>query len=384
VSVVLFAAPVGVWAAEPSGTRPDLPGEGDLPIALLVDVTSNQVLYARNPERRFVPASVTKVMTLYCAFELLAAGKLRTDQALIVSEESARDWNGTGSTMWLRGGDEVPLRDLLTGIATVSANDASIVLADRAGGSLEGWSRRMNETARALGMTQSHFASPNGFPDEGQTFTTARDLAILGEAIIRRHPHLYARFIGREQFSYAGIVQDNRDPMIGQVEGADGIKTGYTSEAGYTYLGSAERNGQRLIVAIGGANRSTVRAQAARELIEWGFAAFDLEQLYEAGDVVGRARVQNGAARSIDLLSDRPVRVNVPRGQGDRVRLSITYEGPLRAPVKAGEAIATLVISAPGMEPARVPLLAAQDVGQAGFFARIGNAIAGWWERVSR
>lgn len=365
----------------PDPKAPPVPETHELPVAMLVDVTSNQVLYARNAQRRFVPASVTKVMTLYCAFEMIRNGELAPNAMLTASEETALEWSGKGSSMWLRAGDEVPVSQLLTGIATVSANDASIVLARQAGGSVAEWSARMNDTARTLGMTQSHFNTPNGFPDEGRTFTTARDLVTLADAVITRHPTQYARFIGREQFRYRNLVQDNRDPILGRVEGADGIKTGYTSEAGFTFLGSAKRDEQRLVVVVAGASRNSVRARAARDLLEWGFSAFELAQLFEKGDIVSAVQVQDGNARRLALVADRDVRVNVPYGSRDKVRMSVHYDGPLRAPIAGGDEVATLVVEAPDMEPARIPLLATRDVAKAAVFERIGNAIAHWWER---
>jgi len=167
--------------------------------------------------------------------------------------------------------------------------------------------------------------------------------------------------------------------MIGRVEGADGIKTGYTNEAGFTYLGTAKRGDQRLILAVAGGNRKSERARFARGLMEWGFAAFDRRTLFASGAKVGRAKVQNGAERSVELITDRDVSMNVPNGASDTMRVSIRYNGPLRAPINAGEEVATLVIEAQDMEPAQVPLLAKQSVGKAGAFTRIINAFSGWF-----
>lgn len=379
IGAVAVVMPVSALSAQ---TPEDFPEADKLPIALLIDMTSNQMLYARNPDRRFVPASVTKVMTLYSAFELIRDDRLSLDQRVTIGRETAREWGGKGSSMWLEAGDEVPVRDMLTGIATVSANDASIALGEEISGSVKAWTDFMTRTAHDIGMTQSRFGTPNGFPDEGATFTTASDLATLGAAMIRRHPQLYARFIGQKSFIYNEIEQRNRDPLLGKVEGHDGIKTGYTSEAGFTYLGSAKRGEQRLIVVIAGAERSSLRAQAARDLIEWGFDSFTQYALYSAGDRISTARVQNGDRRSVPLIAERDVRFNVPDGTRDNISLSIRYDGPVRAPIAAGEKIATLEISAPGVEPASMPLVAAEEVKQAGTFNRIVNAASRWWERT--
>ena len=374
---VMLAALLLVPAAHAQPTPP-IPGEAEIPVALLVDITSGQVLYARSPDRRFIPASVTKVMTLYTAFELIEKGQLDPRQTLTMRDETWREWNGEGSTMWIGAGDVVPVDDLLTGIANISANDASVLLAEGQAGSVAGWTDLMNAQARALGMTGSHFNTPNGWPDDGATFTTASDLVRLAEALLRRHPSKYAHYIGRPGFEYNGIAQINHDPMIGVVRGADGIKTGHTNEAGYTYLGTAKRGGQRLVLVIAGAEGYGLRRQAARAFIEWGFDAFERERLFDKGALVGNVRVQGGSARTVALKTDRQVFVNVPKGREAELKLSISYDGPLRAPFAAGEEVATLVVEVPGREPAQVPLLAAEGVEEAGFFARIANAFARW------
>ncbi|MDY7098945.1 MAG: D-alanyl-D-alanine carboxypeptidase family protein [Pseudomonadota bacterium] len=357
---------------------PQIPLESEVPIALLVDVTSGQVLYSRNADRRFVPASITKVMSLYLAFELIEAGRLDLRQPITVKEGAAIEWSGKGSSMFLNPDDVVPLADLLTGIATVSANDASIVVAETASGSVPAWIAEMNSKAQSLGMTQSRFGTPNGWPDEGYTFTTANDLVVLAQAMIARHPAKYRRFIGQPDFRYGEIAQSNRDPLLGRVRGADGIKTGYTNEAGFGFLGSAKRDGQRLVLVVAGAGRNAVRARSARGLMEWGFAAFDRQRLFYKDEIVGEARVQNGSSSVVKLVTDRSVAVNVPKGKQSEVRMAVSYNGPIRAPISKGDQVAILEIKVPDMAPARVPLLAAEDVKQAGFFGRVLNAFSGW------
>jgi D-alanyl-D-alanine carboxypeptidase (penicillin-binding protein 5/6) len=356
-----------------------IPSEDEVPIALLVDVTSGQVLHQRNADRRFVPASIVKVMTLFHAFELIEAGKLSPRQTFTMQDETWREWHGEGSTMWISAGEPVQVSDLLTGIANVSANDGAAALAEGQAGSVQAWVDAMNAEARKLGMTQSHFGTPNGWPDEGRTFTTARDLVILARALISRHPELYASYVGKAGFRYSNIEQPNHDPLIGRARGADGIKTGYTNEAGYGYLGSAERGGQRLVLVVAAVGSSRVRARAARDYLEWGFGAFDRQKLFGEGQIVGAARVQGGSERKVGLRTERPVFVNVPKGNAAKLRVSISYDGPLRAPFAAGDRVASLVIEAPGMEPARVPLLATQTVDEAGFIARIFNGVTGWF-----
>lgn len=360
-------------------SKPEIPSDEEVPIAILVDITSGQVLHARNPDRRFVPASITKVMTLYTAFQRIEEGALDPRQRFTVRRETGEEWGGRGSTMWLEAGDVVEVDNLLFGIANVSANDGSVVLAEGQAGSLDKWVQAMNGEARALGMANSHFGTPNGWPDEGATFTTARDLVTLAQALYRGHPDKAKRYIGLPGFTWKDITQPNRDPLIGQLRGADGIKTGYTNEAGFGYLGTAQRNGQRLVLVVAGIERGSIRARAARAYMEWGFSAFERETLFAQGEEIGRVRVQGGDARSVALVADRAVAVNIPEGRVGEMRAAIVYDGPVRAPFESGDEIATLVVDVPGMEPASIPLRAAHSVGTAGFFARIINGIAGWF-----
>ncbi|MBY0342964.1 MAG: D-alanyl-D-alanine carboxypeptidase [Sphingomonadales bacterium] len=370
-----FAAPAHAIPA-PAAVLPAVPTAAEAPVALLVDLGSGQVLHARRPDARFMPASVTKVMTLYLAFELIADRKLDPAQVFVMSPAVASEWRRKGSTMFLDMGEAVRVDDLLLGIANVSANDGSAVLAEGQAGSLAAWTAMMNSAALGLGMTGSHFESPNGWPDEGRTFTTANDLVTLARALITRHPDKFGYYIGRAGFDYKGIAQVNHDPMIGKVAGADGIKTGFTNEAGFSYLGTARRNGQRLVLVLAGVDNGRLRAKLARAYVEWGFSAFDRRRLFEPGAVVGEARVQDGDARALPLKAAGAVAINLPRGSESKLVATIRYEGPLRAPIRAGQEVAVLEVTAEGIAPARIPLYAAESVGTAGPIDRIINAIA--------
>jgi D-alanyl-D-alanine carboxypeptidase (penicillin-binding protein 5/6) len=235
----------------------------------------------------------------------------------------------------------------------------------------------MNDTARKLGMRGSHFGTPNGWPDEGRTFTTARDLVTLATAMIARHPDKFGYYIGRPGFVYKGIAQINHDPLTGRIEGADGIKTGFTNESGFSYLGTAQRRGQRLVLVLAGVESGRLRSRVARSYIEWGFTAFERHRLFAPEAVVGAARVQDGAMRQVPLVARGPIAVNVPRGSTAPISATIRYEGPLRAPLAAGEQVASLEVSAPGMAPASIPLYTREAVAAAGPLDRIVNAIAG-------
>lgn len=344
-----------------------------IPVSLLVDQASGQVLHANKPDLRFVPASMTKVMTVHVAFELIAQGKLDPAQMFTVSAETGKAWGGKGSSMNLRSGETISLDNLLQGITTVSANDASVVLAEGAAGSVAGWTALMNAEAARLGMADSKFATPNGWPDGGATYVSARDLVRLGDALITRHPALYRRHFGKRSFTWSNVTQQNHDPVTGLVAGADGIKTGHTNEAGYNFLGSAQRDGRRLLMVIGGAKSEAERMAASRALLEWGFAAWQSRPLFAPGARVGEARVQGGDARHVGLVAPRAIAAIMPRGNGTVTGLRIVYRGPLKAPLAKGTALAELEIRVAGLPPSRVPLVAAQAVGAAGPFDRLRN-----------
>ena len=367
-----------VWAIE-RRIEPRVPTEQEAPIVLLVDLSSGQTLFARESDRRFVPASITKAMTTFLAFEKMERGELFPHQVVTVSEATFRQWRGKGSTMFLNRGDRVTVGQLLHGVTTVSANDASVVLGESASGSLAKWLDEMNSAARRIGMNDSHFGSPNGFPDEGQTWTTARDLATLAKAMLRRHPQKYREYVGHAEYSYGGITQPNHDPLIGKFPGADGIKTGFTYQAGYGYLGTAQRNGRRLVMVVAGSDSGRERNRAAQALMEWGFAAFEQHPLFQSADIVGQADVQNGSALSVGLMPPHAIAVSSARGHSPQIGIYIEYEGPLRAPISKGEEVASLRITVDGVEGSSIPLMAAQDVSEASLPLRLLNGVASWF-----
>jgi len=348
------------------------------PIALLVDATSGQVLLEKDADRRFVPASITKVMTAYVAFELIEKGELSSAQSFAMSEELAEDWYRTGSTMFLEPDEQVTVDQLLRGITSVSANDASAVLAVGVAGSIDDWVDMMNVAANELGMEDSHFGTPNGWPDDGRTFTTAYDLTILARSLIARHPEKYARYFGQDGLRHNGFAQANHDPISQVVDGADGIKTGFTNQAGHGFLGSAERDGTRLFMVVAAIDYQTDRNRVSRELIRWGFDAFDRTQIFEKGDRVAAARVQNGMKAAVDLTVANDIRIAIPQDTPERPIFRVTYEGPLEAPIVAGQRVGRLEMTLNGEKTASTPLVAAHDVAQAGFVQRIANAFEAW------
>jgi D-alanyl-D-alanine carboxypeptidase (penicillin-binding protein 5/6) len=354
--------------------QPQPPAEVDAaPVAMLVDMGSGRVLYQKDVARAFLPASVTKTMTTYVAFELLSQGKLHPDQVFAESDQAYKDWHMTGSRMFLERGQPVTVDQLLTGIMTVSANDGAVVLGEGYAGSVKGWTDLMNATAKKLGMNDSHFHTPNGYMDQGQTYVSARDLVKLATAMIERHPDLYHRYVGKPGLVFNGVAQNNHDPLLGKFPGADGIKTGFTGEAHYNYLGSAERNGRRLIMVLAGVERPPERVKAARALMEWGFDAWSSSPLFAQGQKLGTARVQGGAGDSVDLLTPRALSATVPRGTREKVSMRIIYEGPLKAPIAKGAQVGRLEVRVGQDAPVTMPLVAGADVAEGGMGRRLIN-----------
>lgn len=375
-ALTLGAAPAPVPAV-PAKSASAAPVDPAIPVALLVDLSSGQTLFARDPDRRFVPASVTKVMTVYTAFRLIEEGKISPDTPVTVSKEVAELWSGEGSTMFLQAGDRLTVGELILGVTTVSANDGAVALAVAAVGSQDAWLALMNRNAAELGMENTHFGTPNGWPDEGRTYTSAKDLAILAETLTTRYPGLYRRYFGHRSMRYRQIAQDNHDPITGVIAGADGIKTGYTRQAGYNFLGSAQRGSRRLVMVIAGAPTPSIRNTTARNLLTWGFDAFESRSVLPANTPVGEARVQNGNRRHVLLRTDGEVLASMIRGQNVEVNLSVRYRGPIEAPIVEGQPVAFLHVTVDGEEPHDVPLVAAESVARANPVMRLWNGVLG-------
>jgi D-alanyl-D-alanine carboxypeptidase (penicillin-binding protein 5/6) len=346
------------------------------PTAIMVDVNSGRVLYARDPHRRFVPASITKIMTAYVAFELIAEGKLSLDQTFEMRPDTFRQWHGVGSTMFLGNQSRTTVAELLEGIVTVSANDACVVLAEGIAGSVPAFTDMMNAQVKRLGMHDTHYHTPNGWMDQGQTYVSAADLATLATALITRHPDLYHRFFGHERAEFNGISQNNHNPLYGHTVGADGVKTGFTGEAGYGFVGSVARGGRRIIFVLGGYPRPKERTDQSRRFAEWGFAAWDTRPIVDAGARLGTALVQGGTARAVGLVAPRGYGITVPHGETPRYTLAIRYKAPLTAPVAKGQEVASLIVRAPGQPIEHLPLVAAAAVNAGGVVDRLRDGLA--------
>jgi D-alanyl-D-alanine carboxypeptidase (penicillin-binding protein 5/6) len=379
-SVLSAAASILLASAAPAAAPQfDTPAR----TAYLLDVNSGAVLYAKDPDMRMPPASMAKMMTTEVAFELIDRGQLPLTKMCTVRPETWQKWHGpqAGSTMFLSPGEQVSVENLLKGIVTLSGNDASVVLAECIAGTEQAFTDQMNALGHKLGLSNSHFGTANGWPDNGVTYVTARDLATLAKATIEHHPKLYKEFYSLPNFTWGktmgsgqAITQENRNPILGHVPGADGLKTGHTDEAGYGFTGSAEQNGRRLVEVLAGLPSWNARVQESTRLIQWGFGAWQDKPLFQQGAKVGTARVQMGSSSEVPLVAPGNLAVSVPAGlslTSKPMTMKIRYEGPLMAPIAKGQEVAQLVVTTGDTAPQIVPLVAGEDVGRAGFFGRI-------------
>jgi D-alanyl-D-alanine carboxypeptidase (penicillin-binding protein 5/6) len=377
--IILLATAASVLlasAAPAAAPQFDTPAK----VAYLYDVNSGAVLYAKNPDVHMPPASLAKMMTTLVAFTLIDKGQLSPSKMCTVRPETWQKWHGpqAGSTMFLSPNEQVSVENLLKGIVTLSGNDASVVLAECIAGTEQAFTDQMNELAKRIGVANSHFGTANGWPDNGVTYVTARDLATIAKATIERHPKLYKQYYSLPNFTWGktmggnAITQENRDPILGRVPGADGLKTGHTEEAGYGFTGSAEQNGRRLIEVLAGMSSWNQRVQESTRLIEWGFNAWTDKPLFKSGTKVGSARVQMGSSSEVPLIAPRDLAVTVPAGLSTgTTSMKIRYNGPLMAPIAKGQQVAQLIVTTGDTPPQVVPLVAGEDIGRAGFFGRI-------------
>jgi D-alanyl-D-alanine carboxypeptidase (penicillin-binding protein 5/6) len=344
------------------------------PVAFMTDLSSGATLYAKDADRRMPPASMAKMMTVYVAFDMIKRGDLKLDQEFEVRPETWKKWHGpsAGSTMFLSTGEKVSVENLLYGIVVLSGNDACVVLAEGISGTEEAFVQRMNEAAKKLGLNNSQFGTSNGWPDNGVTYVTARDLAKLAGSTIEEHPKLYKQFYSRREFTWgktlgsgADITQANRDPLLGKVAGADGLKTGHTDEAGYGFTGSAEQNGRRLVMVLAGLTSFNQRASESVRFMDWGFRAWQAKP------------VELGDSATVGLVAPRDLKVALPAGAVPAMTAKVVYQGPIKAPIKAGAHVADLIVNSPGLPEQVLPLVAEADVAEAGFFGRAWAGLTG-------
>ncbi|GGE04624.1 D-alanyl-D-alanine carboxypeptidase [Polymorphobacter glacialis] len=347
--------------------------------AFMKDVSSGQVLYAKDADTQIPPASMGKMMSVYVAFQMIKRGEAQLEQKILVRPETWTKWHSQGSTMFLSVNEQVSVDDLLHGIVTLSGNDACVVLGEGLGGTEENYVALMNATAKKLGMKNSHFTNTNGWPDPEQ-HVTARDLAIVAEATIRDFPDLYKRFYSKDSFTWGktlgkgeAITQANRNPLLGKISGADGLKTGHTEEAGYGFTGSAIQSGRRLVMVVAGLASFNERIGASVNFMNWGFNAWSAVPVAKKGQVLGQAKVSGGAEPAVGMVAARALFVTMPRGFSSDKTTKVVAKAGLEAPIAKGARVGDLVVSVKGLPDTRLPLVAAAAVEEAGPVVQFWN-----------
>ncbi len=337
--------------------------------AFIMDFDTGAVLLDKEGDTLTEPASMTKMMTVHMLFKYIKDGRVSMDDTFHVSEKA---WRKGGSKMFVEVNSNVSVSDLLHGIIVQSGNDAAIVVAEGIGGSEEAFAEAMTEEARAIGMTKSVFKNATGWPADGH-LVTVHDLAILARDTIRNFPDLYELYSVKE-FTYNGIRQPNRNPLLGTSAGVDGLKTGHTEAAGYGLTASAERDGRRLILVVNGLDSVRERRTESQKLLDWGFREFDNYDLFAEGETVSSANVWLGSETKVDLVADKEILLTLPRSASRDMKVTVVYDGPVPAPISQGDQIATLKVEVPDQDTIEFPLYAAHDVGRLGFVGRIGAA----------
>lgn len=379
LAALLFVVPAAAYAQGlPTFTTP-------APIAFMKDLSNGMVLYAKDPDVPMPPASMGKMMTVYVAFDMISRGEAKLDQKIRVRPETWAKWHSQGSTMFLSPNEEVTVADLLHGIITLSGNDACVTLAEGLAGTEEAYVGLMNRAAQKMGLKGSRFANTNGWPDPNE-MVTARDLATIAERTVTDFPKLYLAFYPTPAFTWGktlgkgdDITQPNRNPLLGRVQGADGLKTGHTEEAGYGFTGSAIRDGRRLVMVLAGLGSFNERIAQSVAFMEWGFGAWTQVPVVNFGQVVGSAKVWMGDKPEVGLTGATALKVTVPRGYAGTRSAKIVYKGPVPAPIAKGAHIADLVVTIPGLPPSTLPLVAAESVGEANPFQRFLQWLGSWF-----
>ena len=350
-------------------TRQSFAIESIAKTALVIDLSTNEILLEKNSTEKTYPSSMTKMMTALVAFEKIKDGSLSLDQEFLISKKA---WKMGGSKMFIEVDKRVSVYDLLLGVVVQSGNDASIAIAEGISGSEEIFAIEMNNLGKKIGLTGSNFTNSSGWPDDNH-YTTAEDLAKVAQYTIENHYELYQMY-KISDFTYNGIKQDNRNPLLYTFEGSDGFKTGYTKDAGYGLVGSAERGDRRLILVLNGLESSKSRAQESLRLMDWGFNNFQLVDFYKKNEVIQEVDTWLGKEDKVDLVALKDISVSIPKAQLSSAKVTVLVEEPIATPIKIGDQIAKLQISFADKQ-VDFPLYSGEDIDQKNFFSRIFSAI---------
>lgn len=380
VAALMLAAPEAASAAPVSGPT-------TAPIAFLYDFDAGATLFARQADLPSPPASMATLMTAELVFKAIGEGRLKPENTFRITEDAWRRGGAPSrsSTMFAKLNSDVPLQDLLRGLIVQSGSDAAITLAAAVAGSEPAFTDLMNQRARELGLTRSVFRNATGQPSPDQKMT-ARDVARLAAWLIETYPDQY-RIFSEPEFTWNKITQRNRNPLLADYAGADGLKTGYTVDGGYGLVGSARRDGRRLIVVLNGLETAKERAEEARKLLDWGFSSFARRELFAAGDMVAEARVFGGNQLHVPLVASRSVELLTPKGDQARIAARVSYDGPLVAPIAKGARVGTLRVWRGDTLTIETPLEAAEDVTVGPLSRRALDGalelVSGWWDQIA-
>ena len=339
--------------------------------AVLLDFDTGVELYSKNADDLMPPASMTKMMTVYLLFERLKEGRLALYDELLVSRKA---WRKGGSKMFVEAGKRVRVEDLIRGIVVQSGNDATIVVAEGLAGSEEAFAREMTVKARDLGMSNTTFRNASGWPDPEHR-TSARDLAILADATIRNFPKMY-RYYAEREFTYSGISQRNRNPLLSHFRGADGLKTGHTEAAGYGLTASATKKGRRLILVLNGLPSARARRVESKRILDWGFREFGNYKLFETNEEIASAGVWLGEASHVPLLAKQGILMTLERKYRKSLKVKIRHAAPVPTPIEKGARLGTIIVEVTGRNPIKIPLIAGESVERLGPSGRLSAALS--------
>ncbi len=377
-AAICIALLVGTARAE---TIPDLlksrvpPPELTAKTWVLIDYNTGWVLAENDADARIEPASLSKLMTAYVVFHEIRKGSLKLDDLAHVSEKA---WRTEGSRMFIRVNSKVAVEDLLKGLIIQSGNDAAVALAEHVAGTEAGFAELMNQYARVLELENTHFTNAPGLPDE-EHYSSARDISRIAAAIIREFPEFYSWYSTKE-YSYNDIKQQNRNLLLWRDEAVDGVKTGHTSSAGYCLVGSAKRDGMRLIATVTGTSSPKQRAREVHALLKYGFASYESTQVFESEQPTDQIKVFKGSADRLLLGSPRPVYVAVPRGNAESLKAIINRPPYAVAPIPAGHALGTAQINYGDKPLMDVPLVALTEITEGSWWQRAIDVVLLWFE----
>jgi D-alanyl-D-alanine carboxypeptidase (penicillin-binding protein 5/6) len=343
---------------------------------ILTDFNSGRVLAEKDADKRVAPASLTKIMTVYVVYRELKAGHLTLNEKVTVSQNA---WHTGGSKMFIEVNKQVTVEELLQGVIIQSGNDASVALAEHVAGSEQTFATMMNEQAARLGMTNSHFENSMGLPTPNH-YSTARDLATLAQALIKEFPEYY-RWDSQKEFTYNNITQQNRNQLLWRDESVDGVKTGYTEEAGYCMVASAKKEDMRLISVVMGTASPNARSNESQSLLNYGFRFFETHRLYEANAPLGEARVRKGVTSKLPVTIGEDLYVTAPRKHFSELKAETLIDKVIIAPVNKGDTVGTLNITLAGEAILNKPLIASESIAEGGIFRRLYDAVLGLLEK---